>query len=318
MADLLIHIGFPKTATTTLQENVFFELHQMGLINYLGCLRFNKSKFGGTDITNSLRKSYYIFDNEFDILPYLVEDKINVISDEKLTLPSYYLNLQHDSNASPFDFIKNYISRFNQNINVSILISIRNQADLIYSQFLQKYKFLYHEASIKHFETLKDLVSNSSRGFEVYNLNLLIDQFTNQIDKKVIHVVIFESLKDDDNIYYFKSLSKALNGIDVNIIQSLFLKEIFRNRNSKDNGNEISFYKPKFPWLGKIFKFRMKPNNILQRFSNKLFIESFITIPFINEMDAEEILRFYNNDNKIFWKKMNLPNDLGIRYKYLV
>jgi len=316
MADLLIHIGFPKTATTTLQENVFFELHQLGLINYLGCLRFNKSKFGGTDITSSLRKSYFILDNEFDILPYLVEDKINVISDEKLSLPSYYLNLQHDSKASPFDFIKNYISRFNQNINVSILISIRNQADLIYSQFLQKYKFLYHEASIKHFETLKDLVSNSSRGFEVYNLNLLIDQFTNQIDKKVIHVVIFESLKDDDNIYYFKSLSKALNGIDVNIIQSLFLKEVFRNRKSKESGVEISLYKPNFLWIEKLFKFRMKPSNILQSFNNKLFVEKLITVPFINKSDKDEIFRFYNSDNKIFWGKMNLPNNLGIKYKY--
>jgi hypothetical protein len=33
---LLLHIGLPKTATTSLQRNVLMPLHQEGKINYLG------------------------------------------------------------------------------------------------------------------------------------------------------------------------------------------------------------------------------------------------------------------------------------------
>ena len=36
MSDLLIHVGYPKTATTTLQEALFSYLNSQGHINYLG------------------------------------------------------------------------------------------------------------------------------------------------------------------------------------------------------------------------------------------------------------------------------------------
>jgi hypothetical protein len=36
MSILLLHIGYPKTATTTLQDGLFVKLHQAGKINYIG------------------------------------------------------------------------------------------------------------------------------------------------------------------------------------------------------------------------------------------------------------------------------------------
>ena len=84
----------------------------MGLINYLGCVRFNAKRFTGKDFANVLRKSYLDESEDPDISPYLVEGKLNVLSDEKFTLPGYFVELQHNSNATPFTFIKSTLFNF--------------------------------------------------------------------------------------------------------------------------------------------------------------------------------------------------------------
>lgn len=33
---LVLHIGYSKTATTTLQNSMFIRLHEQGVVNYLG------------------------------------------------------------------------------------------------------------------------------------------------------------------------------------------------------------------------------------------------------------------------------------------
>ena len=66
MAKIVLHIGVPKTATTTLQNWFFYALHQKGMINYLGRLSsdvVNKNniqqQFSGDNLPNIILRSKY-------------------------------------------------------------------------------------------------------------------------------------------------------------------------------------------------------------------------------------------------------------------
>ncbi len=100
MKKLLIHIGYPKTGTTTLQEEIFVELHELGKINFLGRTvksshtRTGKSAFNGVEWVCQIRK-YFILEeplkNDHQVLK---PDILNVISDEDLTFHGLYHHAQ--------------------------------------------------------------------------------------------------------------------------------------------------------------------------------------------------------------------------------
>ncbi len=84
---LLLHIGLRKTATTSLQQNVLYPLHQEGKINLLNTRIAHKKDFlqmGG---------------EKAELL--LVENKLNVLSDENLSASMFFnvddllYNLKH-------------------------------------------------------------------------------------------------------------------------------------------------------------------------------------------------------------------------------
>ena len=52
MKKLIIHIGFPKTATSSLQLNIFSELMATGEIEYLNHLDLKNKKLGNISVKN--------------------------------------------------------------------------------------------------------------------------------------------------------------------------------------------------------------------------------------------------------------------------
>jgi hypothetical protein len=99
---LLLHIGYPKTATTTLQEEIFMKLHKKGKINYLGRTtksshtRSGKSLFRGIDWVWHLRQYYIAGEALKKGSISLSSNKLNVMSDEDLTFHDFFHNAQFD------------------------------------------------------------------------------------------------------------------------------------------------------------------------------------------------------------------------------
>ena len=84
MKKLIVHIGYSKTGTTTMQKGLFVKLQNEGLINYLGiAYKDNNNNFRQASII----RDYLIFNQEFntdDI--YISSQKLNVLSNEFFTL----------------------------------------------------------------------------------------------------------------------------------------------------------------------------------------------------------------------------------------
>lgn len=124
MRKIIIHIGYPKTGTSFLQEKVLTELHGAEQVNYL---HFRKIEELLQEITctNSLFFDANVVKKRFDPL---LKDGVNVISYESLIAAVYYKSVNLKSTA------ENLFALFPE---ATILITLRNQADIALSLHAQ-------------------------------------------------------------------------------------------------------------------------------------------------------------------------------------
>jgi hypothetical protein len=118
MYDIVLHVGLPKTATTSFQDNVLIPLHESGMINLLD-INFLFSK----DISKT----------EFEKL--LMKDKLNVISEERIT----------ETDKNNYELFVERLSKLLLNYNVKTIISLRQPIDFIYSYYIQTYSQVFSQ-----------------------------------------------------------------------------------------------------------------------------------------------------------------------------
>lgn len=126
MKKIFFHPGYPKTATTTLQEKVFKSLHN---INYVD------------DFRRKFRSSFFTGDIKgLDYLKSVLSKKFpNIISEENFLIPyndifnsnSYGTSgLQFDKILTGFE-IPMLLNKNFREFDIEIILTIRKQSDLI-------------------------------------------------------------------------------------------------------------------------------------------------------------------------------------------
>ena len=128
---------------------------------------------------------------------------------------------------------------------MDILLTIRNQADLISSCFLQKYRFLVKDSNGMDFGSfikdeqgcIRKVTSN------IFNFKKVADHYRVTFNGTV-SFLFFEDLKSDKE-HFFQTLSTLLK-VESNLIESLISDAHFRNRAKAVNGKGFtSVFKPK-------------------------------------------------------------------------
>jgi len=219
MKKLLLHIGYPKTATTSLQEEVFVKLHQQKRINYLGRTtksshtRSGRSNFNGTDWVWHIRKHLILdqplkYDNDV-IKPGI----LNVISDEDLSFHDFFHFAQFRKAVNHNDFPKKLKKILGKDVEVSILLTLRNQTDLIFSSYLQKVRFIKpYIGNYSFSDFLKNTYNHNDRDQEahlaLYDFNALINLWNSEFAAQ-IDILLFEDF-GKDQLTFFSELSKLL------------------------------------------------------------------------------------------------------------
>lgn len=334
MKKLLLHIGFPKTATTTLQEAVFLKLHEQGVINFLGRTvksthtRFGKSNFSGVDWVVAIRK-HFLFGKELPAQAItLSKDKLNVLSDEDLTIHGLFHTAQFGVERSPAKLAPILKKLTSDADEVILLMSVRNQVDLIKSCFIQKYKFVKNTFPHLGFhDFVTDVNGNINKSIEeVFDFNIIIENYTRVFGSK-INILFFEDLKFDPK-EYFEVLGDVMD-IDALIIESLIKNEHFRKKASNENP-AIKIAKPYL--IGNIIskiigtdKFRFfferknyMRNSILDGYLKRIFIRNeHVGVPEILQDDENRIFEFFQTRNLLFSKDQNIDVEKLKKYKYL-
>ena len=244
MKKLLIHIGYPKTATSTLQLNLFSKLCKEGQIEYLNHLVKSNPNFGNIKCTKII--AYVLgqtdsteFQDEIDGIKSIT-NTTTVISNENISFfeenfswaylgHNGYLNLNR---------VKEVFDPYFDHIE--ILIGIRNQSNLIPSFYAEAYNMIVQEEKkFKRFDTwletnFKSSVPTSQLPFNFYQM---AQHASSLFGKENIHFLFFEELKSSPDSFY-KKLASVLDH-NVEYIKSS-LSTNFKNVTVKNTDGSLT------------------------------------------------------------------------------
>lgn len=226
-----LHIGLPKTATTSIQENLLYPAHKAGHINYLG--RYG-SRFSGEyynpfeKVFSELTKSKLDDDSILRLREHLFSlmklDKLNVISEEILSSTHNfgYLRLEN-------------LQKILESCDVKVLISLRSPVDFFYSYYAECYRWKFHEEeSINTIGKFAKKVVNDvyNEDFDIIHYGRFLPKVSNIFSQ--ITIILFEDLRYDKQSYC-EGISSFFN-LEVSYVDSLLFKDIKNARPLREQG----------------------------------------------------------------------------------
>ena len=211
---IYLHIGYPKTGTTALQNNLF---HSIDGIKYIGKFDDGDSAFlfpraimdtmicGEEDIAGSYRDlvdSFFFRSDEEKV--YLLSDEM-IIGSLMTSRKSVYGQYKMASAGAIARTIKKIFPE--DRYDLSILIVVRNQADLITSKYAQSYANTYSKiSSVSSFSKYVDDILRNEHSIyrRAFDFHYVVSAFSDVIGKERVCVVPFEMLKNDETKYIGK------------------------------------------------------------------------------------------------------------------
>lgn len=308
MKRLLIHIGYPKAASTTLQNGLFLNLHKKDAINFLG--RAWESGYHGsftdhkeykawlnTAIDPSNASEYGIVQAK-ERFPSFSEDKVNVFSEGL-----FMTNEGHETDIIMPGILRRLFS--NKSDSIDILIVIRCQIKLLMSYYVQNYSKLKKSSFMDFFlDCDENGWTGRSKIFDFYNI---ATKYAEIFGKERIHIVLFE-----DMVKNLASFSEALAKV-----MDVDCKKVFETLNGQ------YFNKTKVKSGSKIVK-KMDPlsiRGILKRAAGicmpgmqKVWD---INVPPLEEEEKNLILRTFRDSNYRLAQSFQLDEGAMRAYRYL-
>lgn len=138
---------------------------------------------------------------------------LNVFSDENLTFHDFFHYAQFYKPLNHNDFPKKLKKILGKDVEVSIILTLRNQTDLIFSSYLQKVRFVKSYIGDYNFsDFLNNTYNHNDRDQEahlaLYDFNALTSLWKSEFDAP-IHILLFEDF-GKDKLTLFSELSKLL------------------------------------------------------------------------------------------------------------
>ncbi|MCF8011405.1 MAG: sulfotransferase [Clostridiales bacterium] len=314
--NIIFHIGYPKSASTTLQKHLFQkhpEINNLGIYptsnigidtnvvdNNCVYLRDNNLYDFYCNLVMLPSIDYFYSDNinlfEKYIKKYLCKDKINVFSNERVA--SVYFS--HDDVKVKADRLKEIFP------NAKILIIIRNQLDLIKSQY-RDHPFDPRNLSIGKPVSLHKWIEIALNYDSVYFLNSLkyyelINYYANLFGKNNINIMLFEELVQSPEIFSEK-MSEIMN------IDKSTTYEILKNKwENHSVSKKYNMYRKvrrnlKIKCIGKYLPMSLKDkllNNLKKGGREKLYISNYL---------YDQLCNYYSESNK------KLQNEFNVKLK---
>jgi hypothetical protein len=255
--------------------------------------------------------------------------RLNVLSDEDITLDPLFNHYQFGTYFTTHDYLMALKQWLNgQNINVTVVLTVRNQADLIPSCYLQKVRFLETPKGVLGFQDYLQAKKEASNGF-----NLLENFSAYQKAKKVeeilnvpVRILFFEDLKYDQQTYSIE-LAKLLE-VEKNRVQQ-GLEQQKRKRSAQKNEFEVKYLQ--LTNAGRLINKFLKGNNLksklnrrwgyhfnlLKRWEKKFFMTSdVVQLSKPSEADKAFLKEYFKPDNQALAKNYQLNADKMKSYGY--
>jgi len=298
---IILHIGYPKTGTTTLQKKFFPFLENTFYLgkHYNSLDLFNK---GIENIRNDIvfkTKSDFIANKE-KYLKKLVayNNKRIILSDEIFARKHYSIILER---------LKKLFSEAFPDSKISVLVVIRKQEEIILSQFVEKFSF---GKNIKNY--IEHGLNSPYEGpfYSIYDYYEVISFMKTLFGENNVNVLLFEEFRDNPELFYAQ-ISKIFS-CDISFTQ----KCLKAHENKKVNINGEYSKRSSLEEKIKIFKYNYLPHfktpDFLKWMVKKIKFDS--THRFSLTKDQIRIIRdYYSTSNRM------LEDEIGVdlsRYDY--
>lgn len=237
---LIIHIGVRKTATTTLQNGLFVQLHNKGLINYLG-----KVNLINNDLKNveEINKNYQkvidclLYRNEENCYLHnlIKSDIVNIFSDEILSNIAYNIKKTRKVTIDTSEFAKKIYTYFESAAsNIVILVTIRNQQTFIPSNYAQIIKYNMNNPKIKTWKKYLNFLLNNKQIFSNFYYDKLLQSWVEVFGKDQIKILFYEDFLEDKR-FFVRELSKII-GISEDTVMFLLEGKHFNKKQKTEKG----------------------------------------------------------------------------------
>ena len=292
-----IHIGLPKTGTTSLQK-LCFEQHKE--LAYLG----QTNIWTNNDAKQILKylilgdDSGVTLNNAREILATLFSrHRAIMLSDEALSYGQFMLR------ATKWPIISSH-----QDValrakaladNVSIFIVLRNQTDWLQSWQKQGLKTAkYVETDFNQWLN-KEMAESKQKMFDLLDYSNLYDAYLNVFGAENVHVFLYEQYCNDFEVLAKKIVEKL--GIDSSCIHDLM-------KNERENVTAASF-RGLPPGLHKFVKSdfgkeisALIPRGIIKKIRSSIEIERDYSN--MNENDVDVVKQYFNESNQRLFDKL--------------
>ena len=313
----IFHIGFPKSASTTLQKQLFDKHSQ---INFMGIyptgnigqdskekniethyLKNNSLQEFHNCLTNLEGIEYHFSDvNKYfeDIQALLSDKKVNIFSNERFSSVLF----AHKDRAQKAQNIKQFFP------DAKIVIIIRNQIDIIKSQYRDHPFDPRNLYSNQKSVTIDEWIERDFKNYDISFLKSIeyykiVRYYSELFGKEKVGVFLFEELVKDLESFSTK-LSKFLN-IDE--------KETLKLLNSKHENDGVSqnlnSYRKFKSNISNLVPKSIKNSNFIRNIDQQLFQKLKKGKKQKIEMSKEstqKIYDYYNEQNKLLSKEYNL------------
>jgi len=221
-AKILLHLGLPKTATSSLQHNVLQVLHFDERINFLGkCLSYDLVtkkidivNYKGKFIRDAAEGKASIKEARDRLVSVLDESKLNVFSDEGLMVA------YPGKKNLPLSVKINNLADIFKGYDVQVVVTLRNPVEYFYSLYVELYPDYF--SSVRKLNTIEkygnELISKSE---DVLFESFFFDRWIALIKSRFkISVLSYERLAAGD----VETMSKwaDLLGVDQQCFCGLF------------------------------------------------------------------------------------------------
>ena len=312
MKKLILHLGYPRTGTKTLQ---FYLFKKHSGINYLG--RFPDHDNSHNEIIiKILSLSNEEFEDYFaqlliDINNLRFElDKINLISDEFFLLNDFLYN------KIP---IENSIERINRickasHIDLEILLSIRNQTEIIKSIYIVTFLTSLKTNIVNLINQIKgkDTDYYTKKFLSSFDYFSMFNKISHFISEENINVIFFEKLKYDP-VDYYNEISKILK------IDNLETIRLTKDR-KVHTSSEMIFNDPNLSTSYEIFLFKLKNLKKIDFLWNKKLFLNFKSFFFkiTRSNKIKNKIAKSNRDSLIKELYLITANEKNIKKKYFL
>lgn len=327
---LIIHIGIPKTASTTIQNGLFTDLHCEGLINYLGTaiLRYSDLKDGEVIRSTYSQIMKVLEGKSTNHLEHLLSnDKLNIFSEEMIANP-FIVQKIRGVDINPLENAMILSKSFNpEEIDVKILITLRNQQNMIPSYYAETYRYYAHDKKMNNLHNFLIYIQNNPDLFYSWQFDKLLQSWEEAFGKSNIKILFYEDFLDNPQKFSLE-LSNLLN-IDQTLIHKLLYKNHFNKKEKNNEGTYREFKKVNFlnhtintllkvkvlRVFLKYLKSKYITHKIYQLYKMIRFKRVLIKKP--TEHEKEVIVSHYRESNLILNTKYGIPLDFLSKYKYI-